>query len=126
MSAMASRARLAGGLALLLAAGCGNSLPPQADPDQARAALRAALDAWQKGESAESLARGVPPVYFNDPKCGAGVQLLGYKLDDGHGFHGQSVRLPVVLSLKQKDGTTKDRKTAYLVDTSPAVVIVPD
>lgn len=117
------------GLILLLpaCAGCGGaSLPPLADADQARAMLRIALDTWQKGESVEALGQRSPPVYFNDPRPQAGVQLVAYKMDDTHGFHGQSVRQPVVLSLKAKDGTTRDRKTAYLIDTSPAIVIVPE
>jgi hypothetical protein len=52
--------------------------------------------------------------------------LLDYKLEDGHTFYGQTVRIPVVLSLKRGDGSTKEKKAAYLVDTVPAVVIVPD
>jgi hypothetical protein len=121
--------RPAWGMALLMAAtlGCaGNPLPPQASPDQAREALRTALDAWQKGESIEALAQREPPVYFNDPKCRSSLRLQGYKLVDGHNFHGQSVRLAAVLSLKQEDGQTQDREVGYLVDTSPAIVIVPE
>jgi hypothetical protein len=127
--ATGSRFRFAAGCGLLLAvvAGCDRgSLPPQANPDEAREALRSALETWQKRESIDDLTRRTPRVYFNDPKCRSDVQLLDFKLDDGHTFHGQSVRVGAVLSLKFPDGTTKERKTAYLVDTTPAVVIVPE
>src|SRR5687768_7004218 len=100
------------GLLLAVLAGCGGgSVPEQASPDAARTALQTALDAWQKGESIDALAERTPRVYFNDPKCRAGAQLLGYKLEDGHAFHGQSVRLEVTLTLKLPDGTTKERKS---------------
>lgn len=89
-------------------------------------ALAAALDDWQAGAPADALAKATPPVYFNDPRRRAGVQLLGYKIEDGHTTHGQSVRVVAVVSLKLPDGTTKDRKTNYLIDTAPAVVIVAE
>jgi hypothetical protein len=108
-----------------MAAGCGGTLPPRASPDEARAALVTALDAWKNGETAEALAGRQPPVYFNEPNCRPGVHLLRYTLSDGHEFYGQSVRITVVLSLKQSDGNTRERKASYLIDTSPAVVIVP-
>ena len=109
------------------AVGCGgNSLPPQADADEARAALRAALDDWKGGAPADALAKASPPVYFNDPRRRAGVQLVGYKIDDGQTVHGRSVRIAAVVSIKHPDGSTKDRKTNYLIDTAPAVVIVAE
>lgn len=114
------------GLALA-AAGCGGgSLPPTADADQARAALVVALDTWRDGGAADALTGRTPPVYFNDPKYRAGQKLVGYKLDADHAPHGQSVRISGQLTLLQPDGTTKDRRAAYLIDTTPAVVIVPD
>jgi len=122
-----TRAAVALAAAAALAAGCGrNSLPPAADPDQARAALRAALDAWQAGRPADAPAGDGPAVYLNDPRCRAGAKLLGYTVEDGHAVHGQSVRIATVLSLKLPDGTTRDRKTNYLIDTAPAVVIVAE
>ena len=114
------------GLVLAALAGCDRgTMPPQANADQARAALTRALDAWQKGESIEDLARGDPAVYFNDPRCKSDVKLLAYKVDDGHEFYGQTARIAVVLTFKFPDGATKERKASYLIDTSPAVVIVP-
>jgi hypothetical protein len=118
--------RAAGGLVLLAAIGCSRgSLPPKADPDQARIALRAALDAWQQGETSDSLAARQPPFYFNDPKCVSDVKLVRYTLDEGHEYHGQTVRLTAMLYLNLKDGP-KEKKAKYLIDTSPVVVIVAE
>jgi hypothetical protein len=106
-------------------AGCNSDLPPQASPDQARAALVTALDAWQKGETVESLAARESPIYFNDSKWQPDVRLVSYTVSEGHEMYGQSVRLTGTLTLKQPDGSTKERKFNYLIDTSPAIVIVP-
>ena len=53
-------------LLLFLATGCGKGLPPQMDPDVARTALTAALDAWKEGRTPESLRDRTPPVDFRD------------------------------------------------------------
>lgn len=122
-----SSARAAALAVALVATGCGrSSLPPQADPDEARGALRAALASWQSGAPADALAKGTPPVFFNDPRCRAGARLLGYTIDESHAVHGRSVRIAAVVSLKHPDGSTRDRKTNYLIDTAPAVVIVAE
>ena len=107
------------------AIGCGNDLPPQASPDQARAALVAALDAWKDGKPVESLAAHDTPIYFNDSKWTPEARLLSYSISEGHEMYGQTVRLAGTLSIKQPDGGTKERKFNYLIDTSPAIVIVP-
>jgi len=111
---------------LLATTGCSNgTLPPQASPDEAKTALIRALDAWQKRESIQALAQGQPPIYFNDPRCNPDVQLQAYKLLDASEFYGQSVRIEVEMTFQFKDGSTKERKVSYLIDTSPAIVIVP-
>jgi hypothetical protein len=124
-----SRARPVAGLALLLVAGavgCNRgSLPEQSSPERARAALEQALEAWKKGESLDDLAAGEPKVYFNDTKA-AVLQLVEYRIEDDQRFHGQSVRLGAVLTLKEKEGGIKQRKTGYLIDTGRDIVIVPE
>jgi hypothetical protein len=117
---------LAIGMTIFLLPGCGNSLPPQADANQARVVLQEALESWQKGETIDSLAQRTPPIYFNDPKCIPGIKLVSFQIEDGHENHGQSVRISASLSLTLKDGTKKEKKYRYLIDTSPTVVIVPD
>ncbi len=113
-------------LLALACAGCsGSSLPPQANADISREKLKQALDAWQNGLSVDDLAKANPPLYFNDPKPSV-LQLIEYKMAEESTFFGQSVRIGVELTLKKKDGKTLKKKTGYLIDTSPAVVIVPE
>src|SRR6266545_5438008 len=103
-------------LILLAAAGCGSSLPPKADPEQARSALQTALNSWQKGEARETLTSLAPPIHFTDLDQRAGKRLTAFKLEGQPEFHGQSARLAAVLSLKDRDGSTREKKTAYLID----------
>lgn len=112
-------------LVLLLALGCGRSLPPPADGGRARDALRTALDAWKAGQKPDALRGRSPPIYFTDLRWGAGRRLLDYRLDDAAEPHGQSVRCSAVLTVEDDQGKTVDRKAAYLVDTGSSVVIVP-
>ena len=127
MSKTCSRWLVQAGAVLVVALGCQNSaLPPQANPDEAREALKTALESWKKGGNArDELAGGKPPIYFNDPRCSPDVRLVDFKIDESHGQYGQSVRLSVVLSIRSKDGGVEEKKASYLVDTSPAIVIVP-
>ncbi|MCI0377488.1 MAG: hypothetical protein L0215_07775 [Gemmataceae bacterium] len=129
-SASSSRRHLLWGTTLLFSAalgGCGGgSLPDRADPQKAKDALRTALETWQKGEPIETLAKRAPPIYFNDPKATEGARLTSFELDDNHEFFGQSVRVTVKATLERESGKSKQRQLNYLVDTSPAVVIVPD
>ena len=107
--------------------GCGGgSLPERADPERARQALKTALETWQKGESTEALAKGSPPIYFNDPKIQRGMRLASYEVEDPHDFFGQSVRISVKATFARDEGESKERKLTYLIDTGAAVVIVPD
>jgi len=46
-------------------------------------------------------------------------------VSEGPRFYRQSVLIAVVLSLKPSDGSAKERKVPYPIDTSPAVVIAP-
>ena len=116
-------------LALLpvLALGCGGARPPEpADPDQAREALRAALDAWRKGEPPDALKGRQPPIYVNDADWQAGHRLAGYELKGDGKYYGAQFRCSVVLSLELGKGKRSDKVVKYLIDTHPRVVIVRD
>jgi len=125
-----SLARSLAGAALLLAGagllGCGRGLPPKASPEDARQALRLALNAWQQGDSLEALSKGRPAVYFNDPKAHDGRRLMSYEMEDGYDYFGQSVRVRVNAMLEGKDGDVVERELTYIIDTSPVIVIIPD
>src|SRR5262245_37974072 len=90
------------GLAMLaFGGGCHkSSMPPQANADEARIALTTALEAWQHGETSETLAARSPPLYFNDQRCVPGIKLLSYKIEDGHDYHGLTVRLRADLTMR--------------------------
>jgi hypothetical protein len=114
-------------LGLLLSAltGCGDNLPPAASPDKAREVLTTSFEAWKNGETAQSLTAREQPIYFNDPRWEPGTRVVSYAIDESHEMYGQSVRLTGTMTVKQADGAAKERKFNYLIDTAPAIVIVP-
>jgi hypothetical protein len=103
--------------------GCGAKLPEAADAEGARQALRTGLDLWKSGETIDSLQKRSPPIYFKDSDWKAGWQLKNFRttLDDEP--YGQQRRLYVHLSL-QKSGKATAKEVQYLVDTTPAIVVV--
>jgi len=112
---------VAAGLVIL---GCGRQTPPQpADPARAREALKAALDAWQKGEPAEALHDRRPPVRVIDPEWRSGRRLVGYRLQDDQPLGGD-LRCQLLLSLKDANGKAVQKKAVYSVGTSPALTVV--
>lgn len=106
-----------------LGIGCERSLPPAASPEEARAALQTALDAWQKGNPVQELQSRVPPIYISDQDWSDGQRLTSYKIVEGSALSGQSWRCAVVLSLESKQGRKQQKKAHYSVDTQPACVI---
>src|SRR5687767_1129871 len=112
----------AAGNAFLL--GCGGRLPEAADADRARDVLRAGLDSWKNGETIDSLPKRSPPIYFRDSDWKNGWKLKSYRttLDDEP--YGQQRRMYVHLSLQNREGKSAAKEVQYLVDTSPAQVVV--
>jgi hypothetical protein len=113
------------GLLLVVALGCRHSLPPQADREAARQALCTALNAWQNGETAEALQKRSPPIYITDLDWRAGRRLQSYQLSEKDEYHGVQLRCSVVLKLKDAQNKLQEKSVTYLIDTSPAFVIVP-
>jgi hypothetical protein len=110
---------LAGALA---AVGCAHP-PVPANPDQARDALRRALDAWQRGETAESLQDQQPPLRVFDEDWRGGRQLVRYQLDTDQ-LVGADLRCRVQLWLRDGSGQSVQKKAVYSVATSPALTVV--
>jgi hypothetical protein len=112
-------------LAAALAFGCGGPTPQPADPSLAREALREALDAWQRGETAESLSRRRPPIVVVDHQWNSGAKLAKFELADGEQPAGADLRFEVVLHLegaqKKKNAPTR---AAYTVGTKPKTTVV--
>jgi hypothetical protein len=111
------------GLALFVVFGCRGQPPAPADPERAREVLRQALDAWQRGDTPESLKQRDPAIVANDPEWSSGTRLLNYKVD-GDGLLGAELRCPVTLSVQTKNGKTVQKKAVYYIGTTPVLTVV--
>jgi hypothetical protein len=68
-------------LIVCLSAGCGGPEERYVpEPDQGRAALAAALEAWKSGAAPESVKAGDTPVTFVDARRQAGQKLEAYEI----------------------------------------------
>jgi hypothetical protein len=94
-----------------------------ASPDQARATLREALEAWRKGETAEAF-RGSSSITVVERKWRDGIRLLGYEVIGDGKMSGFDWQCRVRLSLQNAGGKRSQEKAVYSVSTSPALVIV--
>ncbi len=112
---------------LIVAAGCsGRSEPANKtpyEPEQARAALVTALDAWKKGEAGK-LARRAPPIRFVDDDFALGMKLSDYELVEPDAPIGLHTNVPVILSLRDKHGKVVRRETQYQVATEPGLAVL--
>jgi hypothetical protein len=122
----AYRAIAATGLtAVLLAApptGCGGQKP--ADPDQARATLAMALDAWRDGRSIDDVTNGSPPITVADPSWKAGFKLSRYQVAETARQAGFDLRIPVELWLEDPKGKPVQEKVKYTVSVQPARTVI--
>lgn len=109
---------------VLAAAGCGGQAgpPAPADPAAARTALHTVLDAWKKGETADSLKDHRPPMYVNDYEWRSGRRLLAYEVQ-GDDLSGGALRCQVTLALADENGRPASKAVVYTVGTSPAVAV---
>jgi hypothetical protein len=102
--------------------GCDNAMPPAADPQRARSALQAALDAWKNGESLEALQTRSPAVYFND-ELSSDKRLVKYDIQS-EAANGRGWRCDVLLTLDSGGSKETQRRIGYQIDTDPAIVII--
>jgi hypothetical protein len=105
-------------------AGCGQGLPPPADPNEARESLRVALDAWQQGAARETLLQRSPPIHLSDEDWKGGWTLRSYQIAPQDESHGHQRRCNAQLSLRSPKGKTAVKNVHYEIDTAPAIVIV--
>ena len=114
------------GFAAVLAAGivgCSWGSTP-ADPQEAEHALQAALDAWQRGESAETLRERRPPIYVVDHEWRAGRKLVRYELAGAGQPAGNDQRCEAVLYFPDRRARPVAQKVSYSVGTRPALSVV--
>ncbi len=105
--------------------GCGGPAPRPADRDAALAALRTALEAWQKGDPPDSLRQRQPPIVMVDPAWGQGTKLARFAIEtDLAQPSGYDLGCPVRLWLG--DGRKEPRRVKFTVATSPQLVVTRD
>ena len=112
---------------LVIAAGCRGSGESAAEtrynPEQARSALIAALDAWKKGE-ARALPKRNPPIRFVDDDFVEGLRLADYEIEEPDGPTGPHTDVNVILSLRDAGGKVVRREARYQVATEPALAVL--
>jgi hypothetical protein len=108
---------------LTLIAGCARAPELGYDPDQARAALVTALDAWKKGE-ARSLAQRNPPIRFNDDDFMAGLRLSDYEIEEPDREIQSHKDVEVILSPRDARGMVIRREARYQVATRPGLAVL--
>ncbi len=109
---------------LVLGTGCGaSSAPNKADPDQARAVLRDALEAWKKGETSDDLLARTPSVRVLDPDWQKGAKLISFEIGADAPFAAEQ-RVSVVLKLQHAGRPSTNKKVMYAIGTSPSITIV--
>ncbi len=121
-----SRAIFAAALAAMAVAGglcgCGGQTP--ADPDEARATLAKALDAWRDGRTIEDVTNGSPPIAVADPSWTAGLKLSRYEVAENGKATGFDLKIPVELWLQDAKGKEVREKVKYTVSTKPARTVI--
>jgi hypothetical protein len=111
------------GLVLLLVAGCG-SKPQPAESDQARAALKTVLTAWQLGETPDDLRDRKPPLYVADEDWLRGCRLTQFQIHPDEQRHGLQLRYTAVLTLFDPKGRALPPRTVvYTIATRPVVSV---
>jgi hypothetical protein len=109
-------------LLVALAPGCGGQTP--ADPDQARATLTQALDAWRDGRTIEDMTNGSPPIAVADPYWKDGFKLSRYEVAEKTRTVGFDLKMPVKLWLEDPKGKTREETVKYTVSVQPSRTVI--
>jgi hypothetical protein len=121
--------RLGPALVLILlgaaAGGCGRPVARPPDRAEAVAVLRAALDAWRRGDRPESLQQRQPPIRVADPAWSQGTRLTRFEIEEDQA-RPSGFDLGCTVKLWLADGRKDPRRVKYTVATSPAVVVTRD
>jgi hypothetical protein len=105
-------------------AGCSDRGVKAVDAVGARQALRTTLETWKKGGPIGSLKEQTPSIVAQDLDWEAGATLVEFNvLDDGKD-ESINLRIPVELTLQDKDGKdVRKKKVKYMVGTSPVITV---
>jgi hypothetical protein len=102
--------------------GCGGQTP--ANPDEARATLTRALDAWRDGRTIDDVTNGSPAISVADPSWTAGLKLARYEVAETARATGFDLKIPVELWLEDSKGKEVREKVKYTVSTKPARTVI--
>jgi hypothetical protein len=106
----------------LLATGCFKARPPTPTREAALATLRAALEAWQKGEKPDRLGEGGQGISMSDPDWSGGARLAKFEIDEDRvQSAGFDLKFPVKLWLG--DGQEDPQSVKFTIVTSPARLV---
>ncbi len=114
---------------LSILAGCSGSGPTatdsstELDPEAARAALVASLDAWKQGQ-AVALANREPPIRFDDEDESSGLLLVDYKFLAPDAPIQANQDVPVRLTLRNSVGGKVERTTSYQIAPGPPIAVL--
>jgi hypothetical protein len=109
----------------LLATGCFKVRPPTPTREAALATLRAALEAWQKGEKPDVPGQVGQGISLSDPDWSGGARLAKFEIDEDRVLQtGYDLKFPVKLWLG--DGQEDPRSVKFTIVTSPARLVVRD
>lgn len=109
-------------LATLLA-GCGDGLK-EADPNLAKQALVAVLDAWHEGRSIDDVSNGPPVMTVSDPAWKGGYKLSKYEVAEATQTAGFDRTIPVELWLQDPRGKAVRQKVRYTVSLEPTRTVL--
>ena len=93
------------------------------DVELAREVLKTSLEAWKKGDSADTLKNGSPSIIAQDPDWVTGARLIAYTLDGDDKRVAENLFVPVKLTLKLKNGKQATKNVTYVIGTSPQVMV---
>lgn len=105
-------------------AGRGDGGPPSSG-FEAKALVRAGLEAWKADQKAP-LTVGGRPLRFDDEDEAAGLKLVGYEVRETPPEWSEEAGLSVTLALRDRKGRPVTRHAVYLVTRHPDLVVSRD
>lgn len=111
--------------AVFAVCGCGDD-ESQRELDFAGQVVATALDAWKRGESADSLLSHETPIEFHDDDWQLAARLVDYTIVQVYRDTDGGPRCAVTLTLQRGQAPPEQIQETYQVNTNPKVVVARD